>query len=226
MNLISIILKISITFLIAKVLIKIIRKLGFKTNISSYIKGKLGEMKVRSILKDVKEKYKNSYLINDVLYGNSQIDHILLINNIALVVETKNIKGEISGTTTLNKVSVRKPFSFDTYTMYNPILQNKGHVEEFKRQLRKSTGSEYEVLNIVYFVNKRKRKIKIESNEKENIFIVNSRKDIIKILKKKVKDINKTKYDNKKLGKYLKSVGKYSRKEIKEHNRRIQELYC
>lgn len=113
-------------FLLLVLIIKIIRPL---------IKGIIGETAVAFVLKFLSKKdYKVMH--NVTLYNNSyksQIDHIIVSKFGVFVLETKHYKGWIMGsehtqywTQVIYKSKKR---------LYNPILQNHGHVKALKGAL-------------------------------------------------------------------------------------------
>lgn len=107
------------------------------------IKGAVGEIAVAIALKFLKkEEYK--VIHNVTLYNNgykSQIDHIIISNYGVFVIETKHYKGWIVGheyarywTQVIYRHKSR---------LYNPILQNKGHVKSLKVLLQQYPDINY-----------------------------------------------------------------------------------
>lgn len=133
-------------------IIKIIRPLT---------KGILGEITVTFFLKFLS---KNDYRVihNVTLYSNgykSQIDHIIVSKFGVFVIETKNYKGWIMGsehaqywTQVIYKSKKR---------LYNPILQNHGHVKALKNTLLNYPNIKY--IPIVVFTWKSTLKISTSS---------------------------------------------------------------
>lgn len=115
-------------------------------------KGFYGELKTKLIIKNtLKENYE---LINNLTFYNNncksvQIDHILIIGNNILCIETKNIKGKITGK--YNDLEWKINYQEDT-TMYNPIKQNENHIKYLKEKF-----PELEIINIVLFINKNEK---------------------------------------------------------------------
>lgn len=98
-------------------------------------KGKAGENEVASILNRLP---KDEYLVlNDVIIpttkGSSQIDHLVISVYGIFVIETKNYKGWIFGNECseywTQNIYGRK------YRLYNPVLQNAGHVRALRHIL-------------------------------------------------------------------------------------------
>lgn len=123
------------------------------------VKGFLGETSVRMLLSRLDaENYK---VLNDILLrrksgSTTQIDHIVVSRYGVFVIETKNYSGWIFGkegdkywTQTLNKRTKNK--------FFNPILQNKGHINALKEIV------EYDIpfYSIVVFSSKATLKNKI-----------------------------------------------------------------
>ncbi|WP_339224327.1 nuclease-related domain-containing protein [Paenibacillus sp. FSL W7-1332] len=59
--------------------------------------------------------------------GYSQIDHVVITPHGLFVIETKNYNGEIKGTRDNKSWSVSNRFK-----MYNPFMQNYGHIQAIK----------------------------------------------------------------------------------------------
>lgn len=126
------------------------------------IKGKLGEIAVALFLKFLNNKHYR-VMHNVTLYHEgykSQIDHIIVSNFGVFVVETKNYKGWIMGSdgarywTQVIYKSRKK--------LYNPILQNQGHVRTLKNILSNYPNIKY--IPIVVFTWKSKLKINTRSD--------------------------------------------------------------
>ena len=116
--------------------------LYFKKIVIPKIKGAVGEYKVSSRLRRLKQK--EYIVLNDILLDNgnstTQIDHIVICRSGVVVIETKNYKGWIHG---------HQNSEYWTQTIYkykkklrNPIKQNWGHVYALKKIL-----SEYRFIN-------------------------------------------------------------------------------
>lgn len=121
------------------------------------IKGAIGELKIAINLRFLdRSKYK---VINNIVLqngeGTTQIDHLVIADFGLFVIETKNYKGLIVGhekseywTQILYKRKER---------LYNPILQNMGHIRVLKRILLDYPSIEY--LSIIVFSNKANLKV-------------------------------------------------------------------
>ena len=98
--------------------------------------GKFGEWSVARRLEQLpKEAY---HVFNDVTLptpkGTSQIDHLVVSRYGLFVIETKNYKGWIYGGE--NSEQWTQNIYGRKYSLYNPILQNAGHVRALRRVLK------------------------------------------------------------------------------------------
>ena len=105
------------------------------------MRGKLGESIVSNKLDRLpKDQYK---VLNNVTIptpkGSSQIDHLIVSIFGIFVIETKNLKGWIYGGE--HSEYWTQNIYGNKYQLYNPILQNAGHVRALRRVLK-----EYEPL--------------------------------------------------------------------------------
>ena len=119
--------------------------------------GKNGEKKVGRALEKIARKSSNRYrVIHDIylpLYDKTtQIDHIVIGRFGMVVVETKAMNGEIYGTEKdndwANVVNDRKT------RFYNPLLQNKTHVDCVRHILKKENIYRIQVDSLVVFSQK------------------------------------------------------------------------
>lgn len=101
----------------------------------SAIRGRQGEASVARRLKSLPQ---TEYTVfNDLLVKNngysSQIDHVVVSRYGVFVIETKNYKGYIYG----GEYSEHWTQNIwgNNYKLYNPILQNQGHVKALKAYL-------------------------------------------------------------------------------------------
>lgn len=109
--------------------------------------GYWGEKETAQILSSLGDKYK---IYNDVLFpcknGTNQIDHIVVSPYGIFVIETKNYKGWIFGSQYSHKwtqnIYGRK------YELYNPIMQNNGHITALKRLIQ---GYDDKFISIIVF---------------------------------------------------------------------------
>jgi len=96
------------------------------------IKGKIGEKRVSAILSRLnKDKY---IVYNDIYVGSSQIDHVVVSRYGVFVIETKYYKGWIFGSD--NAQYWRQSLCGSQFYIYNPIVQNSGHVKQLMNFLR------------------------------------------------------------------------------------------
>lgn len=111
------------------------------------LEGVAGELKVRRLI-----EHRYAHSLHDIYLpyrnGTTQIDHVVLIGDRIVVVETKNYSGMIFGdlqgrnwSQILAGGNVRMPF-------LNPIRQNALHVDAVKL----AVGGSVEVVNLVAFV--------------------------------------------------------------------------
>ena len=123
-------------------------------------KGKVGEMVVAGKLDHLpKDQYR---VLNNVTIptpkGSSQIDHLVVSIYGIFVIETKNYNGWIYGGEHAEYWT--QNIYGNKYQLYNPILQNAGHVRALRRVLK-----DYEplpILPIVAFSGKADIKVKVE----------------------------------------------------------------
>lgn len=104
-------------------------------------KGLKGEAKVRRSLKPFTRR--GARVLNDILLpsrrGTSQIDHVLVSKAGIFVIETKNYSGIVEGTENGNYWRQWFPNSHTPpRTFFNPILQNKGHIQAIKDILKEN----------------------------------------------------------------------------------------
>ncbi len=99
-------------------------------------KGRRGEQIVAKELRSLKRR--DTIVLNDVTLPmangrTSQIDHIVISTRGIFVIETKSLAGRISG----NEHSQywTQHLSSQSRQIYNPLLQNKGHIRALKRLL-------------------------------------------------------------------------------------------
>lgn len=114
-----------------------------------YIKGYVGEKAVSIILSLLnKKKYKvlhNIYIPHKK--GKSQIDHLIISRYGIFVIETKNYKGWIYGDE--HSQNWTQVLYTKKYKLYNPILQNKGHIIALRQALKDYPYIRY--INMVVF---------------------------------------------------------------------------
>jgi hypothetical protein len=103
-------------------------------NNKSIRKGEIGEYKIDIQLAQLPKDYRylNDLMIenNKSRTGYSQIDHVVITPYCLFIIETKNYEGEIKGDTSDRYWSVSNKFK-----MYNPLLQNYGHIKALENIL-------------------------------------------------------------------------------------------
>ncbi|CAG7646936.1 hypothetical protein PAESOLCIP111_05276 [Paenibacillus solanacearum] len=96
--------------------------------------GELGEYKINIQLDQLPKecKYLSDLLLpnSKARSGYSQVDHLVISPYGIFVIETKNYNGEIIGTRSDRYWSVSRRFK-----MYNPLMQNYGHIKAIEAQL-------------------------------------------------------------------------------------------
>lgn len=104
--------------------------------------GELGEHKINIQLDQLPKgcKYVSDLMVanSKSRTGYSQIDHVVITHQGIFVIETKNYNGEIKGTRDNKSWSVSNRFK-----MYNPFMQNYGHIEAIKSLLPDYQESRY-----------------------------------------------------------------------------------
>lgn len=140
------------------------------------VKGFIGEKAAQMILNKLdKEKY---YVLNDLLIPDSngkttQIDHVVISQYGIFVIETKNYKGWITGTE--NSQYWTQTIYKRKEKLYNPLWQNKGHVNALKALLSEFGNARY--FPIVAFSGRATLKVKVSSDV---IYLSNLNKTIKK----------------------------------------------
>ncbi|MFS0726430.1 nuclease-related domain-containing protein [Paenibacillus sp. 1P07SE] len=104
--------------------------------------GELGEHKISIQLDQLPKDCRH---LNDLLLPNpksrtgyAQIDHLIVSPYAIFVIETKNYKGEIKGGREDRNWSVS-----NRYKMYNPLLQNAGHIKAVEQLLTDYSNVKY-----------------------------------------------------------------------------------
>ncbi|TVX93622.1 nuclease-related domain-containing protein [Paenibacillus agilis] len=138
-----------------------------KSKIESTRIGEIGEYKINIQLDQLP---KNCLYASDIMIPNkksrsgyAQIDHIIISPYGIFVVETKNYKGEIKGSKSEKYWTVDRRFK-----MYNPLMQNYGHIKALEGLLKNESNVLY--ISIISFTMRCRFAIdpelrKIESNE-------------------------------------------------------------
>lgn len=96
--------------------------------------GELGEHKINIQLDQLPKgcKYVSDLMVANLKSrtGYSQIDHVVITPQGLFIIETKNYTGEIKGTRENKSWTVSNRFK-----MYNPFMQNYGHIQAIKSLL-------------------------------------------------------------------------------------------
>lgn len=156
-------------------------------------KGIIGERKVRRVLNKLPKEY---IVLNDIMFrtetGTTQLDHIVLSPKGIFIIETKNYSGYIYGDE--NSQYWTQVLYKTKNKLYNPILQNYGHVTAMKHLINKRDVKYHPIvvfgkgckLNKIYaktpviYINKLK---KVILNTESNCYINSSNlKEIEKII--------------------------------------------
>lgn len=125
---------------------------AWKTN-NPAIKGKMGEMNISSRLALLpKDKY---IVLNDLFFKfgeySSQIDHLVISVFGIFVIETKNYKGWIFGSS--GKDRWTQNIWGNKYDLFNPIFQNESHIRFLKRHFKELSLAINFIHPIVVFLN-------------------------------------------------------------------------
>lgn len=129
--------------------------------------GELGENKINIQLDQLPKdcKYISDLLINNSKSrsGYSQIDHLVVSPYGLFVIETKNYNGEIEGKRSDKYWNVSNRFK-----MYNPFMQNYGHIKALEAQIPSTKNLKY--ISVISFTMRCRFKVdpdlrKINSDE-------------------------------------------------------------
>ncbi len=182
--------------------------------------GKNGEKKVSKELEKIARKSANRYrVIHDLflpLYDKTtQIDHLVIGKFGIVVVETKAMNGEIYGTEKdqdwANVVNEHKT------RFYNPLLQNKTHIDCVRHILKKENIYRVDVDSLVVF------------SEKTAILNIPRKLPVItmNLLKKYFKKPRYKKDNNVDVDKVYEALMKYrvtDKEKLKQHNANVKEM--
>jgi hypothetical protein len=115
-------------------------------------KGQVGEKKMALRLKRLPKEY---VVLNNVIISPfglpTQIDHVVVSPYGIFVIETKNHKGSIYGGE--NEQYWTQNIFGEKYKHYNPILQNKTHVNALRKLLQSRFGN-LNFISIIAYTNK------------------------------------------------------------------------
>ena len=166
------------------VLIAVISLLVFLRKKKTDKIGVKGEKKVAKILKPW--ALMRSYKVINGLYlplydGTTEIDHIIIGFFGMIVIETKNMGGEIYGD--VKAKDWTHIMGDKKHKMYNPVMQNQAHIDCIRHCFAKEKIYNINIDNVVVF-----------ANNKAQLFLQKGDATIIKISQLK-KLLNKVKYE-------------------------------
>jgi len=114
-------------------------------------KGDKGEKAVAKVLKKLDGKALNGICLP--LYKTvTEIDHIFICKNGVVVIETKNLAGEIVGN--VREKDWIHNIGRKTHNFYNPLFQNKTHCDNISHHLKKLGFNGVPMYSVVVFVDK------------------------------------------------------------------------
>lgn len=108
--------------------------------------GAIGESIVTKVLSSFPDDW---YVFNDMIVGNSQIDHIVICSKGVYTIETKNYRGTIYGNA--EKQEWYQVIESYTTPFYNPVKQGVGHSVALSKYLEESGFNKVWVNTIVVF---------------------------------------------------------------------------
>lgn len=178
------------------------------------IVGAMGEKKVSFLMRRLNNHYK---IYNDLLIktpnGSIQIDHVVVSIYGVFVIETKNHKGWIFGSE--NSFKWTQSLYGSKYELYNPIWQNKSHINTLRKILPNFSPDQF--ISIIVFP--RKTKLKVQGKRKNNV--VSFYRLVPKI--RSYKETILTERQVNEICKRLDPFVSYTRKEKKEHVKFVKE---
>lgn len=133
-----------------------------------YDYGIKGEMETANELSKLNNKY---YIYNDIIIGGkekgAQIDHLVLSPYGMFCIETKNMRGTITGREEDNNWQQKKigqGGKIYEKEFYNPCKQSKGHINAINNMLVHENFHDIKVYSVVAFNNNSDTNLKIEVN--------------------------------------------------------------
>lgn len=180
--------------------------------------GKTGEKAVKKVLKKICRKY-DYRLINDLylpLYDKTtQIDHVVIGAFGIMAVETKAMSGEVFGNDfDENWVQI---IGDKRHKMYNPLRQNKTHVDCIKHLLRQEQIYRVEVDSLVVFAGK-----KVTLNIQKGLPVISL--SYVKKFFKKSRYQNDNGVNVQKLYETLLSYQVTDKTKLKQHNSNVKKM--
>lgn len=138
-------MEILLLIILAVIIIKLFASI-YVSNTKGYVsnaKGAIGEGIVYAILQRLQSQ--DYIVINDIIIKNksrsSQIDHVVICHSGIIVLETKYYKGWIFGSE--ESENWMQVLYQDKFNFYNPIMQNRGHINVLKYNLSKYPNIPY-----------------------------------------------------------------------------------
>ena len=129
----------------------LIRLVSRSVNSTKESRGSLGEKAVSSIFTTAFFGKGERYIVNNVILETPdktthQIDHVVIYKTGIFCIETKNLRGTVIGT---RESQNWKVYNYGlSYSIMNPIIQNKGHV----RVLSEFLGKQYDIHSVIVLV--------------------------------------------------------------------------
>ncbi len=180
--------------------------------------GKRGEKKVGKIL-DRFAARNNAYTLHDVylpLYDTTtQIDHLLIGSFGILVVETKATGGSVYGNERDREWT--HIIGNNRHKLYNPLKQNKAHVDCVNHHLKVGNLYKVRVDSLVVFAG-----ADIEVHIPKGLPVITL--DLLKKYLQKKQFHTDYQVDGKAVYNYLKSIQVTDRAKIKKHNQMVQKM--
>lgn len=187
-----------VIFLLVFLTIFILLKIKKKQLLETVTKSHRGTKTERElVLKLLKAEFPSQTIFHDLYlkneYGNySQIDLVLATKVGIIVFEVKEYSGWIFGSGNQNKWTQVLAYGKQKYYFYNPILQNKKHVENLKTKLTAFQNIPFFSV-VVFFGDCEFRDV---SFIPKNTFLTKSRR-VIKVVKKIIEENESTIYKSK-----------------------------
>lgn len=130
----------------------------------SFKKGAVGEKLVSQVLNNFPDDW---FIINDIIVGKSQIDHIIVCPKGVYTIETKHHRGIIFGNA--NKQNWHQKLNRNCIPFYSPLKQANRHSFELSKYLKECSIKKW-VNTIVVFTNQ-DVKLKVYSPTKNVIYL-------------------------------------------------------
>ncbi len=181
--------------------------------LKKYEKGKKGEKQVAKILKRCGGKVLNGLCLP--LYdGITEIDHVFICKKGVVVVETKAISGAVIGD--VRDKNLTHTIGRNTHSLYNPIFQNKTHVDNVLHHFRKLGFENVPIFPLVVFTDEN---IELRLSGKSSIVRKSGLKSYISSLPN-----SKCKIPVNEIYFALKKINKNNFLNLYNHNKKIKKL--